>query len=291
MVDKRKRNILLLFIVPALLFYLIFWISPVLMSFYYGLTNWSGTGDYKMVGLKNYANLIEKGTMFNSMGNTIKYTLFVVIWGNLQALTLAMILNMKLRAKGFFRTIFYIPALFSTIVVAFLWGYVYAPHYGLLSELFSALGLGSSPNLLGSKGTSLFAAAFVETWKTSGTMTIIYLAGLQNISEEVIESAKIDGCSGWQAIRHVKIPMLANTITVNVMLGLIGGFKSFDYVFALTSGGPGKSSSTLMYSIYKMAFVEMQYGKAEALAAMAFVFILIISVVVLMFMKRKELEA
>ena len=135
------------------------------------------------------------------------------------------------------------------------------------------------------------ASAFVETWKTSGTMTIIYLAGLQNISEEVIESAKIDGCTGWQAIRFVKIPMLSNTITINVMLGLIGGFKSFDYVFALTGGGPGSSSSTLMYSIYKMAFVESQFGKAEALAAVAFVFILIISVIVLKIMKRKELEA
>ncbi|MDO4273632.1 MAG: sugar ABC transporter permease [Eubacteriales bacterium] len=291
MLDKRRRNVLLLFIVPALIFYLIFWISPVLMSFFYGLTDWRGTGAYEMIGLKNYQNLIEKGTLFNSMGNTIKYTLFVVIWGNVQALTLALILNMKLRARGVFRTIFYIPALFSTIVVAFLWGYVYAPHYGLLSELFTSLNLGTAPNLLGTRGLSLFAAAFVETWKTSGTMTIIYLAGLQNISEEVIESAKIDGCTGWQAIRYVKIPMLSNTITVNVMLGLIGGFKSFDYIFALTGGGPGKSSSTLMYSIYKMAFVEMQYGKAEALAAMAFIFILIVSVIALTIMKRKELEA
>lgn len=291
MVDKRRRNILLMFIIPALIFYVVFWISPVLMSFYYGLTNWRGLGNYDMVGLKNYINLVEQGTLFDSMGNTVKYTLFVVLWGNLQALVLAMILNMKIRARGTFRTVFYIPALFSTIVVAFLWGYVYAPHYGMISEIFEILGLSNAPNLLGDKNTSLFAAAFVETWKTSGTMTIIYLAGLQNISEEVIESAKIDGCNGWQAIRYVKIPMLANTITVNVMLGLIGGFKSFDYIFALTSGGPGKSSATLMYTIYKMAFVEMQYGKAEALAAMAFIFILVVSIVVLSIMKRKELEA
>ncbi len=291
MIDKRKRNILLLFIVPALIFYLIFWISPVLMSFYYGLTNWRGMGDFDMVGMKNYVNLIQRGTLFDSMGNTIKYTLFVVVWGNVQALVLAFILNMKLRARGAFRTIFYIPALFSTIVVAFLWSYVYSPHYGMIAEIFETLGLSNAPNFLGSKETSLFAAAFVETWKTSGTMTIIYLAGLQNISEEVIESAKIDGCTGWQTIRYVKIPMLANTITVNVMLGLIGGFKSFDYIFALTKGGPGKSSSTLMYTIYKMAFVEMQYGKAEALAAMAFIFILVVSVAVLSIMRRKEIEA
>lgn len=291
MFDKKKRKVLLLFIVPALLMYVTFWILPVLMSFFYGVTNWSGMGEYKFIGLNNFKYLLKDGTMFNSMKNTVIYAVFVVTYGNIQALTLALILNKKLKAKGFFRTVFYLPALFSTIVVAFLWSYVYAPYYGMISEIFNKLGLDVVPNLLGQKGTSLLASAFVETWKTSGTMTIIYLAGLQNISEEVIESAKIDGCTGWQAIRFVKIPMLSNTITINVMLGLIGGFKSFDYVFALTGGGPGNSSSTLMYSIYKMAFVESQFGKAEALAAVAFLFILMISVIVLRIMKRKELEA
>lgn len=291
MVSKKKKKILLLFLVPALLFYLIFWISPVLMSFFYGLTNWKGLGDYDMIGFKNFEFLMKEGTLFNSMKNTITYALFVVLWGNFQALALALILNMKLRSKGFFRTIFYIPALFSTIVVAFIWSYVYAPYYGMLYEVLNKFGIGENLNLLGNTSTSLLATAFVETWKTSGTMTIIYLAGLQNIPEEVMESARIDGCSPWQSTIKVKIPMLANTITINVMLGLIGGFKSFDYIFALTGGGPGTSSSTLMYSIYKMAFMESQFGKAEALAAVAFLFILVVSVIVLMFMRRKEIEA
>lgn len=291
MANKRKRRILFLFIVPALVFYLIFWISPVLMSFFYGLTNWSGLGDYDFVGLDNFKFLIKEGTLFNSMRNTIIYAVIVVVWGTLQALALALLLNMKLKARGAFRTIFYIPALFSTIVVAFIWSYVYAPYYGMLYEVLGKVGIGENLNLLGSTSTALIAVAFVETWKTSGTMTIIYLAGLQNIPEEVMESARIDGCSAWQSTIRVKIPMLANTITINVMLGLINGFKSFDYVFALTGGGPGTSSSTLMYSIYKMAFMEGQFGKAEALAAVAFIFILAISVVTLLIMKRKEIEA
>lgn len=291
MANKKKRRILFLFIVPALIFYLIFWISPVLMSFFYGLTNWSGLGDYDFVGLDNFKFLIKEGTLFNSMKNTVIYAVIVVVWGNLQALALALLLNMKLKARGAFRTIFYIPALFSTIVVAFIWSYVYAPYYGMLYEVLGKVGAGENLNLLGSTSTALIAVAFVETWKTSGTMTIIYLAGLQNIPEEVMESARIDGCSAWQSTTRVKIPMLANTITINVMLGLINGFKSFDYVFALTGGGPGTSSSTLMYSIYKMAFMEGQFGKAEALAAVAFVFILVISVVTLLIMKRKEIEA
>ena len=288
--ERRSRNILLLFIVPALLLYVIFWISPVLMAFFYGFTNWSGIGGYDFIGFKNFKNLIEQGTLFNSLKNTVIYSIIVVVWGNLQALILALIINMKLHARGVFRTLVYLPALFSTIVAAFLWSYVYAPYYGLISEVLKALGSTCVPNLLGSSATALIAVAFVETWRSSGTMTIIYLAGLQNISDDVIEAAHIDGCNPWQTLRLIKIPMLSNTIMINVMLGLINGFKSFDYVFALTGGGPGTSSNTLMYSIYKMAFVESQFGKAEAMAACSFIFILIISVSVLMLLKRKEIE-
>lgn len=288
--ENRSRKILLLFIIPALALYLVFWIMPVLMSFLYGLTNWNGFGAYKFIGLKNFENLIKQGTLLYSLKNTFIYAAFVVLWGNIQAIALALILNMKLHARGFFRTIAYLPALFSTIVAAFLWSYVYAPHYGMISEVFKFLNLTGAPDLLGTSTTALLAVAFVETWRTSGTMTIIYLAGLQNISEDVIEAAQIDGCTPWQITRLIKIPMISNTITINVMLGLINGFKSFDYVFALTGGGPGSSSSTLMYSIYKMAFVESQFGKAEALAACAFVFILIISTIALTILRRKEIE-
>ena len=228
----------------------------------------------------------------NALKNTGVYTLFTVVFGNILALTIAFILNMKLRLKGAFRTVFYIPALFSTVVVAFIWSYVYAPYYGMIYNIFDLLGAAeSAPNLLGSTKTALIACAFVEQWKTSGTMTLIYLAGLQNLPGEVIESCRIDGCRWHQEMFRVKIPMLANTIAVNVMLGLINGFKSFDYVFTLTGGGPGSSTSTLMYSVYKLAFVEYRYGMAEALAAAAFVLILSVSCVVLFFFKKREVEA
>lgn len=288
---RSRRRKLFYFIIPAFCFYCIFWILPVLMSFFYGLTDWNGLGQYHFVGFENFRNLIQQGTLFNSLKNTVIYAFVVVVWGNFQALVLALILNMKLKMKGGFRTVFYLPALFSTIVVAFLWSYVYAPYYGLIYEALQKFGVSANINLLGSQTTALVAVAFVETWKTSGTMTIIYLAGLQDIPDEVIESARIDGASPWQATWRVRIPMLSNTITVNVMLGLINGFKSFDYVFALTGGGPGSSSSTMMYSIYKMAFVEGQFGKAEALAACAFVFILVISIIALTVMRKREIEA
>ena len=289
--NKMKRS-LYYFLIPALILYVIFWVMPVFMSFFYGLTDWSGVGEYNIVGLKNFKYLLSDGTLLNTLKNTGIYTLFTVIFGNVLSLTLAFILNMKLRLKGVFRTVFYIPALFSTVVVAFIWSYVYAPYYGMIYNIFDLFGAAkAAPNLLGSTKTALIACAFVEQWKTSGTMTLIYLAGLQNLPMDVLESSKIDGCNWFQEMFRVKIPMLANTIAVNVILGLINGFKSFDYVFTLTGGGPGSSTSTLMYSVYKFAFVEYQYGLAEALAASAFVLILTVSCIVLFFFKKREVEA
>lgn len=288
---NKKNRVLYFFILPALLLYVTFWVSPVLMSFFYGLTDWSGVGDYNFIGLKNFQYLLKDGTLVNTLKNTGIYTLFTVVFGNVLALTLAFILNMKMRMRGVFRTAFYIPALFSTVVVAFIWSYVYAPYYGMIYNIFDLFQMPeAAPNLLGSTKTALIACAFVEQWKTSGTMTLIYLAGLQNLPGEVIESCKIDGCRWRQEMFLVKIPMLINIIAVNVMLGLINGFKSFDYVFTLTGGGPGSSTSTLMYSVYKLAFVEYQYGLAEALAASAFIVILAISCIVLFFFNKKEVE-
>lgn len=290
---KSKRNrILLCFVIPALLLYVTFWILPVLMSFFYGFTDWNGVGDYSFVGFENFKYLFKDGTLVNAIKNTFIYAFFIVVFGNVSALTLAMIINMKLKLKGAFRTVFYIPALFSTIVVGFVWSYVFAPYYGMIYNIFDIFGAAeSAPNFLGSSATALIAVAFVEQWKNCGTMTLIYLAGLQNIPGEVLESAKMDGCKWYQEIFRIKIPMLANTIMINVILGMISGFKSFDYVFTLTGGGPGSATSTLMYTVYKIAFIDSQYGLAEALAASAFLLILIISVIVLCLFKRKETEA
>jgi ABC-type sugar transport system permease subunit len=290
--SSKAKRVLYLFLLPAALLYICFWVIPVLLSFYYGFTNWSGVGSYDFIGIKNFVILIKQRIFQTTLGNTLIYAGFSVIYGNILALTLALLLDMKLKLQKFYRTVFYLPTLFSTVVVGFIWGYVYAPYNGMIYGLFSLVGLAKyAPNFLANKSTALIAVAFVEKWKTVGTLTIIYLAGLQGIPEEVIESGKMDGCTGFGIIRHIKIPLLFNTITVNVILALISGLKVFDYVFLMTGGGPGDATNTLMLSVYKLAFVNNQYGMAEALAAMAFLFILIVTLIVLKFMNRKEIEA
>lgn len=294
--SKRKAlvfpNRMYLFVIPALVLFLIFWIVPVLQLFYYSMTNFNGINyDYDYVGFKNYLTLLKDGSMVNAIKNTLIYAVVVVVLNNLLGLVIAMALNVKLRGKAFFRTVSYVPALFSAIVVGFIWSYVYMPDSGMIATIMTAMGLdGSSFNVLGNYKTALYAIALVEVWKGFGATMIIYLAGLQTVDDSLLEAGRIDGCSQWQLIRKIKLPLISATVTINVILAVIGGLKAFDYSFIMTNGGPGKSTNTLMFSIYRIAFNDQMMGKASAFSVVAFAVIILITVFMLFYMNKREVE-
>ncbi|PNV61789.1 sugar ABC transporter permease [Clostridium sp. chh4-2] len=280
------------FSVPALLLYSIFWVLPVFQLFRYSFTNFNGVNqNYSFVGLQNYLNLIKDGTLKAVLPNTLIYTVVLVVFSNVIALALAFLLNAKIRGKGFFRTAAYIPTLFSAIVIGFIWTYVYMPSDGLIASLMNVVGMdGSKFNILASFKTALYAIICVDIWKHIGTTMIIYLAGLQTIDNGLIEAAQIDGCAGWQMLKNIKLPLISATVTINVVLNVINGLKAYDYVFIMTNGGPGKSTNTLMYAIYKLAFNEQLMGKSAALSMIAFVLIIAITIGMLIFMNKREVE-
>lgn len=280
------------FLIPALAFFLIFWIYPVLQLFYYSVTNFNGINyDFDFVGMKNYSKVLSNGTLVNSMKNTIIYAVMTVCISNIIGLVVAMILNTKIKMKGLFRTCAYFPALFSAIVVGFIWSYVYMPGSGMIASLISMVGGdGTAFNPLGNYKTALAAIAMVEIWKGFGTTMIIYLAGLQTVDESLLEAASIDGCTEWQQIRFVKLPLISATITINVILSVIAGLKAFDYSFIMTNGGPGKSTKTLMFQVYETAFTDQKMGRASAFSVMAFAFIILVTVLMLLYMNKKEVE-
>lgn len=298
---KKKRsgntslvfpNRMYVFLIPAMAFFLVFWIFPILQLFYYSVTNFNGINyDFDFVGMKNYIKIFDNGTLMNSAKNTLIYTVVMVICSNLIGLAVAMLLNMKIRAKGLFRTCAYFPALFSAIVVGFIWSYVYMPGSGMIAGLMNLVGLdGSAFNPLGNFKTALYAIAIVEIWKGFGTTMIIYLAGLQTVDESLLEAGRIDGCTEWQLIRKVKLPLISSTITINVILNVIAGLKAFDYSFIMTNGGPGKSTKTLMFQIYEMAFDDQKMGRASAFSVMSFLMIILITVFMLYFLNKREVE-
>ena len=286
------NNKMFAFMIPALAFFLIFWIYPVLQLFYYSFTNFNGINyNFDFVGFKNYAKVFENGTVINSLKITIIYASVTVILGNLIGLAIAIMLNAKIRMKGFFRTAAFFPALFSAIVVGFIWSYVYMPTNGMIASLISLLGGdGAAFNPLGDFKMALFAIAIVEVWKGFGSTMIIYQAGLQKVSDSVLKAGRIDGCNGWQLTRLVKLPMIRPTITINIILSVINGLKAFDYSFIMTNGGPGKSTKTLMFQIYEIAFTDQKMGRASAFSVVAFIFIIVVTMLMLMFMNKREVE-
>ena len=241
--------------------------------------------------MKNYAKVLSNGTLTNSMKNTLIYAVFTVLLSNVIGMAIAMILNTRIRFKGFFRTCAYFPALFSAIVVGFIWSYVYMPGSGMIGNLLTNIGLdGGAFNPLGNYKTALYAIAIVEVWKGFGTTMIIYLAGLQTVDESLLEAGRIDGCTEWQLIRKIKLPLISSTVTINVILSVIAGLKAFDYSFIMTNGGPGKSTKTLMFQVYETAFTDMKMGRASAFSVMAFAFIIIITVLMLFYLNKREVE-
>jgi len=280
------------FSTPAILMYSIFWVLPVFQLIRYSFTNFNGVNqNFDFVGLNNYLALAKDGTLNAVLPNTLIYTIIMVIFSNLLALILALLLNSKIRAKGLYRTAAYIPTLFSAIVIGFIWTYVYMPGDGMIASLMNMVGLdGGSFNILANFKTALYAIVAVDIWKHVGTTMIIYLAGLQTIDNSLLEAAQIDGCNGWQMIHFIKIPLISATVTINVVLSVINGLKAYDYAFIMTNGGPGKSTNTLMFAIYKLAFNEQMMGKSAALSVIAFILIITITIGMLIFMNKREVE-
>ena len=286
------NNRLFIFVIPALLIFAIFWIWPFLKLFTFSVTDFNGFNmNYNNVGFNNFKSIIESGTLTNSIKNTLIYTVLLVIVGNILALILAMALNTKIKGMGFYRSAAYIPALFSAIVIGFIWSYVYMPQSGMIPSVMNLIGIDASTfNILGDYQNALYGITVVDIWKNIGQTMIIYLAGLQTIDDSLLESASMDGCNELQLIRYVKIPLLAPAITINIVLSVINGLKAFDYPFIMTIGGPGDSTNTLMFSIYKMAFTEQQFGKAAAFSVVSFIVIIIITALLLVIMNKKESE-
>jgi len=281
------------FALPALLFYCVFWILPIFKLFQYSVTDYNGFAQsFNYIGLDNYKDLFNGDTLGTAVGHTLLYTLLTVVLGNLLGLALALLLNLNIRGKGLYRSLAYIPTLFSAIVVGFLWSYVYMPDAGLLASFLDRIGIPSADlNLLGDYDSALYAIIVVEIWKNIGTTMIIFLAGLQNVPTDLLEAGRMDGAGAWRLLWNVKLPLLASAVTINVTLSIINGLKAFDFPFIMTNGGPGDSTNTLIYAIYKTAFTEQMFGKASALGILSFFLIIVITAVFVLRMNKREVSA
>ncbi|MBI1255846.1 MAG: ABC transporter permease subunit [Chloroflexi bacterium] len=268
-----------LFILPVVLGLLIWTFGPMIASAYYSLTDYKIISEPQFVGLKNFVDLFTNDKDFvNSISVTLRYGLMYVGLAQVVSLGLAVLLSQKVRGLTIFRTIFYLPLIVPYVASALLWKYIYNKEYGPIDSVLKTLGL-PSINWLGSTQSALFALVIMSVWSGAVT-TIIYVAGLQNIPEELVDSAKIDGANAVQRFFRIIIPMITPTIFFNVVTGIIGAFQFFVPAFIMTTGGPVKSTYFYNYNLYDKAFKWLEMGYASSMAWVLFAIIIVLTLLI-----------
>lgn len=285
----RKYRGLIFFLVPGLLMYLVFFVTPTLSALGLSLTDWNGISpDYNWVGLENYKFMIGQDPVFHqAFGNNIKYTLFVVIFQTAFSLLFALLLVRNTRLNIFYRALFFLPTIIASVSVAFIWIFMYDPSIGFLNLTLQKLGLEAlQHSWLGDKNIAIYSIAFVQVWAHTGQVMVIFIAGLQSIPQSLYEVARIEGASRWQTFRRVTWPLLAPSATIVAAYTTLQSFKAFDLILAMTDGGPSYATEILSIFLYHEAFRNFKFGYASASAVL---FMLIIASIT--YMQFKILRA
>ena len=280
------------FIAPAFLFFTLFIIVPTVSSVYYSFTSWDGISpNVKFIGLANYKEIFTSARFGNAMKNTVILTVFISIFENSIALGLALIVDNVRWGKNFFRSAFYIPVLISGIVSGFIWKIMYNYNFGTFNAILGSLGLdGWKQDWLGNSALTLLMIGVVLIWKGAGYYMIIYLASLQSVSTDLIEAAQIDGASPFQRFKAITLPLISGAFTINLTLSLINGLKVFDQINVMSDGGPGFTSETLVYLLYKVGFNEGRQGFGTAVGIMLLFIIIILNTIQQKFLRSREVQ-
>jgi multiple sugar transport system permease protein len=276
--DRRRELMGLLFVSPWLIGFLIWTIFPLGSSLYYSLTRYDLLRPAIFIGLANFQEIFSRDTVFRTvMGNTLYY---VGIGGPLcviGAFLLAFLLNLKIKARSFYRAIFFFPAIVPAVVIAMVWQFLLNTQYGAINSTLSALGL-PVIRFLSSPDLAKPSIILINVW-ASGTAMVIFLATLQDVPREYYEAAIVDGANAWHKFWFITIPMCTPIILYNLVMALIWGFQDFTLPWLLTGGGPNQSTEFYALHLYRNAFSFLRMGKACALAWILFFFIVIFTLI------------
>lgn len=280
-----------LLLLPALIGFFLFFLLPAVQSVIYSFTNYSMLNkSISFIGLQNYFDVFKDQRLIASIKNTLQFALGYTLLQNLLAIPLAVALDTKIRSKNILRMIFFMPAIFSSLIIGYLWSFILSSSSsGLLNYTLHEFGLGFlAKNWLGDPNIALLTVILVSVWQSAGWAMIIYIANLQGVPEEIYESAKIDGANKLQTFWYITIRFLAPAITINLMMSMINGLKVYDQIVALTNGGPGYATETLTSSIISYGFIDQRYGYASALSVLMLIIIMTISMIQLKFLSKNE---
>ncbi|HHY97505.1 MAG TPA: sugar ABC transporter permease [Firmicutes bacterium] len=265
-----------LFLLPSFSIFVVFQVFPIFYAFYISLHEWQLSGASPFVGFANYLELRGDQTFWLSIKNTVLYALMFVPAEVVIALILATFLNSKIKFQGFFKGLYFIPYITSSIIVALVWKWIYNPGFGLLNYLLSLVKL--PPRLwLGDTKLALPSIAVMAIWQALGYYITIYLAGLQSIPSGLSEAAEVDGATRFQIFRFITLPLLRPTMLIVVVMATIGSFQVFSSIYVMTSGGPAYATTTIVWYIYRIAFYSYRLGYGAALGFILFGIIFVIA--------------
>lgn len=287
---KEKRTTYWLFTLPVLIPYVIFFLIPILMSLYYSMLDWNGISKAgEFVGLKNYMELFHDKNYLNSLWFSIKFALCSVVLSNAIALLLALWVNKKRVTSNIMRTSFFMPNVICSIVVGFLWIFIFNQ---VSTSLYSATGIEIFGISWLSDPTYAFVSILlVSIWQGAGYYMVIYISGLNSVDATYMEAAAIDGAGRIQQFIHITLPLLMPSITVNLFMATANAFKLFDLNLALTKGGPGRATTAMALDVYTETFTNNRMGYGSAKAIILFLVVMVITLIQTSYTKRKEVEA
>lgn len=279
------------FLVPGAAVFGLLFVAPMLTSYYYSLTDWNiNTNAIHFIGFENFRKLFADPALRATLSNTLIYAFSVTFLRNFLGLFIAVLLNNSIKGRNLLRTIFFLPFVIAPVVIGYLFTAIYNPGHGLLNTALRSLGLGFlAQDWLNDPAFALFSVIITDVWRTTGFSMVIYLAGLQIIPTELYESADIDGAGGFRKFIFITFPLIVPSVTVNVVLALIGTMKVFVMILVLTNGGPGYQTE-VMNTYVMRAFSLGIYGYGTAANVLLTLFVLLVGLPVLLLLRRKEIE-
>jgi multiple sugar transport system permease protein len=263
---------------PAILGILIFTLGPVIASLFLSFTEYNIITDPQWVGLANYTELFQERLFWQAFRVSAIYSVVSVPLNLGFALGLAVLLNHKMRGMMIFRSVYYLPTVISGVGVAMLWRWLFNSEFGLINVLLAKVGI-SGPAWLLDEQWALSALIITSMWSVGGT-TLIFLAGLQGIPQELYEAAEIDGAGRWSQFRSITLPLLSNVTFFNLVLGIIGALQVFTDAFVITRGGPNQATLFLAVYLYQHAFLYLNMGYASAIAWFMFLLVMVLTLLV-----------
>jgi len=289
---RLQENLtIVLFLLPALVLFLIFVIYPISQSIYYSLFNWKGFGPaVDFIGLDNFKNILTDKAFLMALKNGLFIIGFSLVFQLPLSMLLAVMVARELPGRALFRTIFFMPYVLSEVITAIIWLFLFNPdpERGLINAILALFPGAEAQPWLSNPDTVMLAIFAALTWKYFGFHMLLYLTGLQNIPSEIEEAGRMDGANSFQNFFYITLPLLSSTIRTSVYISVLGSLQQFILIWIMTKGGPVNASETLATYMYRFGFVRFQLGYGSAVAIYMFLICLTFSLIYLRLTRRPD---